>query len=121
MGRNGKVSLATRAVETFKDAALLGVKAPTRSVEIIVRDEGPGMSQKVLQQIFIPFFTTKDRGTGLGLALCQRIVQHHGGVIEVRSIQAPATGHGATFIIRLPALPRRPVNALPAAQSDASA
>lgn len=121
MGRTGKVSLATRAVETFKDAALLGVKAPTRSVEIIVRDEGPGMSQKVLQQIFIPFFTTKDRGTGLGLALCQRIVQHHGGVIEVRSIQAPAAGHGATFIIRLPALPRRPANALPAAEGEVGA
>jgi signal transduction histidine kinase len=65
------------------------------------------MSPSVLNQIFIPFFTTKDRGTGLGLALCHRIIQHHGGHIEVRSIEAPARDHGATFIIRLPALTRR--------------
>ena len=107
-GRAGRVSLSTRAVESFKDAALLGLTTPTRSVEIVVRDEGPGIPTSVLQQIFIPFFTTKDRGTGLGLALCQRIVQHHGGQMEVRSVQAPAKDHGASFIIRLPALPRRP-------------
>jgi two-component system sensor histidine kinase HydH len=106
-GRRGRVQLATRVVEGFRDAALLGVKGPTRSVEIVVKDDGPGMPANVLQQIFIPFFTTKDRGTGLGLALCQRIVQHHGGQIEVRSVEAPARDHGATFIIRLPALPRR--------------
>lgn len=107
MGRKGRVHLGTRVVESFKDAALLGVKGPTRTVEVIVRDNGPGMPANVLQQIFIPFFTTKDRGTGLGLALCQRIVQHHGGQIEVRSVEAPARDHGATFVIRLPALPRR--------------
>lgn len=107
MGRKGRVHLSTRVVESFKDAALLGLKAPSRSVEIVVRDEGPGISQAVLNQIFIPFFTTKDRGTGLGLALCQRIVQHHGGQLEVRSVEAPARDHGATFIIRLPAVPRR--------------
>jgi signal transduction histidine kinase len=107
MGRTGRVHLSTRVVESFKDAALLGLKAPSRSVEIVVRDEGPGISQAVLNQIFIPFFTTKDRGTGLGLALCQRIVQHHGGQLEVRSVEAPSRDHGATFIIRLPAVPRR--------------
>jgi signal transduction histidine kinase len=107
MGRQGRVHLSTRVVESFKDAALLGLKAPSRSVEIAVRDEGPGISPAVLNQIFIPFFTTKDRGTGLGLALCQRIVQHHGGQLEVRSVETPARDHGATFIIRLPAVPRR--------------
>lgn len=107
MGRKGKVFLSTRVVDSFKDAALLGLKGPLRSVEIRVKDDGPGMSSSVLNQIFIPFFTTKERGTGLGLALCQRIVQHHGGQIEVRSTEAPARDHGATFIIRLPALPRR--------------
>jgi len=106
-GRKGRVQLVTRVVETFKDAALLGLKAPTRTVEIAVKDDGPGIPGGVQQQIFIPFFTTKERGTGLGLALCQRIVQHHGGQIEVRSVEAPAKDHGATFIIRLPALPRR--------------
>jgi signal transduction histidine kinase len=107
MGRKGRVSLSTRVVDSFKDAALIGLKGPLRSVEVRVKDEGPGMSPSTLNQIFIPFFTTKERGTGLGLALCQRIVQHHGGQIEVRSIEAPARDHGATFIIRLPASPRR--------------
>jgi len=112
MGRKGRVQLSTRVVDSFKDAALLGIKGPVRSVEIRVKDEGPGMSASVLHQIFIPFFTTKDRGTGLGLALCQRIIQHHGGQLEVRSVEAPAGDHGATFIIRLPALPRREKAAL---------
>ncbi len=107
MGRKGRVFLSTRVVDSFKDAALLGLKGPVRSVEIRVKDEGPGMAPSVLNQIFIPFFTTKERGTGLGLALTQRIIQHHGGQMEVRSIEAPARDHGATFIIRLPALPRR--------------
>jgi two-component system sensor histidine kinase HydH len=66
------------------------------------------MLQAVLNQIFVRFFTTKDRGTGLGMALCQRIVQHHGGQLEVRSVEALVREHGATFIVRLPALPRRP-------------
>ena len=103
MGRKGQVSLSTRVVDSFKDAEMLGIKGPMRAVEIRVKDEGPGMSPSTLNQIFIPFFTTKERGTGLGLALCQRIVQHHGGQIEVRSIEAPTLDHGATFIIRLPA------------------
>ena len=107
MGRRGRVSLSTRVVDSFKDAALIGLKGPLRSVEVRVKDEGPGMSSSTLNQIFIPFFTTKERGTGLGLALCQRIVQHHGGQIEVRSIEAPARDHGATFIVRLPAQPKR--------------
>ncbi|MDP2344205.1 MAG: ATP-binding protein [Deltaproteobacteria bacterium] len=107
MGRKGRVSLSTRVVDSFRDAELIGLKGPLRSVEVRVKDEGPGMSPSTLNQIFIPFFTTKERGTGLGLALCQRIVQHHGGQIEVRSIEAPARDHGATFIIRLPASVRR--------------
>jgi two-component system sensor histidine kinase HydH len=105
--RKGRVHLSTRVVESFKDAALLGLKAPVRTVEIVVKDNGPGVPPQVRPQLFIPFFTTKERGTGLGLALCQRIVQHHGGQIEVRSVEAPAKDHGATFIVRLPALPRR--------------
>lgn len=67
-------------------------------VELRVQDTGPGISQKVRDKIFIPFFTTKQRGTGLGLALCQRIVRDHGGSIDVRSV----LGKGSTFIVKLP-------------------
>jgi signal transduction histidine kinase len=103
MDRKGRITLSTQAVVDGGDAALLGLKDRAQFVEIRVKDTGPGIPQKVLDQIFIPFYTTKPHGTGLGLALCQRIVQHHGGNIEVRS----GEGRGATFIVRLPSLGAR--------------
>ena len=69
------------------------------SIEISVRDTGPGISQKVLKNLFVPFFTTKDQGTGLGLAISQSIVQTAGGSIQVHS----QPGAGTTFTIVLPA------------------
>ncbi len=68
-------------------------------VEVSVRDTGPGISQKVLKNLFIPFFTTKDQGTGLGLAISQSIVQNVGGTIQVQT----QPGAGTTFTIALPA------------------
>jgi nitrogen-specific signal transduction histidine kinase len=69
------------------------------AVEIRVHDTGPGISNKVLKNLFVPFFTTKTTGTGLGLAISQRIVQNAGGAIDVQS----APGVGTTFTILLPA------------------
>jgi two-component system, NtrC family, sensor histidine kinase HydH len=67
-------------------------------VEIRVRDRGPGIPRDALPHIFVPFFTTKQNGTGLGLAVCQRIITNHGGDIRVQSQRK----EGTTFIIRLP-------------------
>ncbi|MBK7897489.1 MAG: response regulator [Anaerolineaceae bacterium] len=69
-------------------------------VQIIVQDNGKGMSQAELAHIFEPFYTTKDpgKGTGLGLATTHRIIEQHGGEINVVS----ARDEGTTFIIRLP-------------------
>ncbi|MCA9918181.1 MAG: response regulator [Anaerolineales bacterium] len=69
-------------------------------VQIIVQDNGKGMSQAELAHIFEPFYTTKDpgKGTGLGLATSHRIIEQHGGEINVVS----APDEGTTFIIRLP-------------------
>jgi signal transduction histidine kinase len=108
MKRKGKITLTTKKSADMTDAALWTLKEPKQFVEIRVKDEGPGIAPQLLEQIFIPFFTTKARGTGLGLALCQRIIQHHGGSMEVRSLE----GHGATFVIRLPALPQKKRDAL---------
>jgi two-component system sensor histidine kinase HydH len=68
-------------------------------VEVSVRDTGPGISPKVLRNLFVPFFTTKSEGTGLGLAISQSIVQNAGGTIEVHS----QPGAGTRFTIVLPA------------------
>src|SRR5690606_8626236 len=69
-------------------------------LRIVVIDNGPGIPKEKHAQIFEPFFTTKGlRGTGLGLAVAKRIIDEHGGRIEVAS----DTGRGATFTIVLPA------------------
>lgn len=71
-------------------------------VELRVSDSGPGMSGAVLQKAFLPFFTTKERGTGLGLAVSKRIVSSAGGALEVSSRE----GAGTTFVLSVPAFNR---------------
>ncbi|MFL0248316.1 ATP-binding protein [Candidatus Clostridium stratigraminis] len=67
-------------------------------VEIEISDTGQGISHENVKKIFEPYFTTKDKGIGLGLAICSRIVENHRGIIEVESIP----GKGSKFIIKLP-------------------
>jgi signal transduction histidine kinase len=69
-------------------------------VKISVKDNGPGIPQKVLDKIFQPFFTTKPtgQGTGLGLSLAYDIVKAHGGELKV----ATKEGEGTEFTIQLP-------------------
>jgi two-component system sensor histidine kinase HydH len=85
-------------------------------VEISVHDTGPGISQKVLKNLFVPFFTTKEKGTGLGLAISQSIVQNAGGSIYVQS----TTGSGTKFVISLPAADETLPTPLPLASFDAA-
>jgi signal transduction histidine kinase len=66
-------------------------------LRIEVQDWGEGMDEQTAQQVFNPFFTTRESGTGLGLSIVHRIVESHGGSIEVKS----APGRGATFRILL--------------------
>lgn len=63
-----------------------------------VKDNGKGMPPEVLENIFHPFFTTKDKGTGLGLAVIHKIITDHHGAIQVES----APGRGSTFLVKLP-------------------
>ena len=69
------------------------------AIEIEVGDTGPGIPEAYRPRLFQPFFTRKPGGTGLGLAIAKRIVEDHGGRIELSS----ASGAGARFRIRLPA------------------
>ncbi|GAC1372223.1 MAG: hypothetical protein NVSMB36_20840 [Escherichia coli] len=72
------------------------------SVEIEVVDTGAGIPREHIHRIFDPFFTTKASGTGLGLALSQRIINAHQGDIRVASLP----GYGATFTLILPINPQ---------------
>ncbi len=66
---------------------------------IRIEDTGPGVPPSIQDEIFNPFFTTKDEGTGLGLSICFNIISEHGGCLVLDSQQ----GHGACFTITLPA------------------
>ena len=68
-----------------------------QEIRVVLRDNGPGIPQENLAHIFIPFFTTKAAGTGLGLALVHRIVTEHGGAISVASEPS-----GTTFTLSFP-------------------
>jgi signal transduction histidine kinase len=76
--------------------------APERvgHLRLSISDDGSGIESEVLPKLFQPFFTTKAKGTGLGLWLSQRIVQDHGGSIAVESVK----GKGTTFTIMLPTM-----------------
>lgn len=68
------------------------------AVQLAVSDNGPGLSSEARRKVFEPFYTTKTKGTGLGMAIARRIVEAHGGRIEVGSQQR----QGAEFVITLP-------------------
>lgn len=70
----------------------------THEVELFVEDNGPGVPEDQMDKIFRPFYSTKLHGTGLGLPICLRIVEGHGGQIDVQS----QPGRGARFVVRLP-------------------
>ncbi len=79
----------------------LAIAVEERHVTATVADNGPGITPEQLDKIWTPFFTTKQQGTGLGLAFVKEIVADHHGTISVDS----TVGTGTTFQIRLPRLP----------------
>jgi signal transduction histidine kinase len=68
------------------------------TVRVAVRDHGTGIPSHLRETIFNPFFTTKPKGTGLGLPITHRIVTEHGGTLEF----GPAPGGGTTFLMVFP-------------------
>jgi PAS domain S-box-containing protein len=98
MPLGGRIEIAARCVPPFQ-ASGLALTAPDGLVEIVVRDQGTGIPPEHLPRIFDPYFTTKEKGSGLGLATAYSIVKNHDGMISVAS----ELGKGSTFTIYLPA------------------
>jgi signal transduction histidine kinase len=84
------------------------LKALGKIAVIRLSDNGPGIPESIQDEIFQPFFTTKEEGTGLGLSIASRIVEQHEGFLDLISKE----GEGATFVIVLPLAPakQRPVS-----------
>ena len=94
------LNLLLNAVQAIAEAGTIEIRLEASGPFAVVRvsDTGRGIDPAHLPNIFRPFFTTKGKGTGLGLSLAQRIVEDHGGRIEVTS----APGRGSCFTFRIP-------------------
>ncbi len=97
------LNMTLNGIEAMPDGGVLRLTTAriendeTKKIEITVSDTGSGIEEKDMGNIFKPFFTTKKKGTGLGLPVCQRIIKSHGGTIDLESVP----GEGTTFFIRI--------------------
>jgi signal transduction histidine kinase len=101
-GRPGKIWVRVREVarsaDELHELAVDASEGPGRFLELVVRDEGCGMSPETVRRIFDPFFSTKFQGRGLGLATVLGIVRGHAGAIGVES----TLGEGTRFCLLFP-------------------
>jgi signal transduction histidine kinase len=93
------INLFLNAIDASPEGGVVRVQvaAESQGVRIEVHDQGPAIPEGVRDHLFDPYFTTKDSGTGLGLAVSREIVCHHGGTIDFDS-----GGSGTTFVLKLP-------------------
>jgi signal transduction histidine kinase len=93
-------NMILNAIQAMPDGGKLTVQTSRHYdlAEIAFRDTGVGIPQENLQKMFVPFFSTKANGIGLGLSICKQVVEGHGGNITVESKE----GEGSTFTIKLP-------------------
>ncbi|WP_231402124.1 sensor histidine kinase [Panacibacter microcysteis] len=95
------INLIVNAIEAVKESAephilLSGYVSPNHRTIIKIADNGSGMPEELLDQIFIPFFSTKKTGSGIGLSLCKQIMMLHKGNIQVQSKE----GEGTAFFLQ---------------------
>lgn len=104
------VNLLLNAIQSIHDKGMISIVSimdlDQNCARIDIKDTGCGISQKHLSKIFEPFFSTKAKGTGLGLAVSYRIVKNHGGDIQVVS----EAGEGTCFTVELPVRNQSPRN-----------
>lgn len=102
VGTRGTQAPGVDSLRTMAPGAMVRVRRgglhSLRYVEFTFADEGRGITEEDARKLFIPFFTTKASGTGLGLPICERIMRAHGGEIEIQS----RPGRGTSFALRLP-------------------
>jgi signal transduction histidine kinase len=105
------VNLVSNAVQAMEDEGgtiTVRVWDDDAFVFASVADTGPGMSPEMLDKVFDPFYSTRDGGTGLGLTIVHRIIDQHGGRVEVES----TPGAGTTFTVTSPGVPNTPTHPL---------
>ncbi len=94
------LNIIGNAIQSMEDGGTVTVTSAQRGDDIVVRiaDTGPGIPSDVMSKLFVPFFTTRKSGSGLGLAVTRRIIENHHGEITAES----EPGQGTTFAVRLP-------------------
>lgn len=95
------INLVVNAIEAVKEKenpkiTLSAEQSLNKKTFLKVADNGQGMTEEVLEKIFIPFFSTKKSGSGIGLSLCKQIVMLHKGTLQVQSVE----GKGSVFLMQ---------------------
>ena len=97
------VKNAQESGSAFEDV-VMQVSLMPDTLNIAIKDRGAGMSEQVLKNALIPFYSTKQSGTGLGLALCREIIEAHEGKLSIHNRQ----GGGLEVVVSLPQVPVNP-------------
>ncbi len=109
--RRVAINLVGNALDALQEAATrdpridveVGENLAGSEVWVRVRDNGPGIDPDAREKIFSPLYTSKAHGTGLGLSISRKLVEAHGGTIQLAS----APGQGTEFLLAFPKQPRR--------------
>jgi signal transduction histidine kinase len=101
--RQAFLNIVINALQATPSGGRVSITLDTEESDVAItfRDSGAGVAPENLQRIFEPFFTTKQDGTGLGLAITKRIIEGHGGTMQIKSV----VEQGTTVLIRLPLTP----------------
>jgi signal transduction histidine kinase len=93
------INLIVNSIQALSEGGIIEIKIDTKDHDAIIQfiDSGEGIPDKIIGNIFEPLFTTKQKGTGLGLASCKNIIEEHHGTISVKN-------NPTTFTIQMPKL-----------------